>query len=181
MTPVRMVVVGDWCCARLTSCTRFKLPTCNAPMSQSSGLFHILLFSVLVRVTSSRCLYSLPPHVILMCTMRTLNPWYQTYPLGSIGTDSLGIVALGGFWDSVPCVLDSRAFVATRNFTCATSTIFVSTNFLFMEMRSNTMFQLAVDASARLSSAVAISVVSWASWAILNHSSPNTRCCSRIS
>ena len=91
------------------------------------------------------------------------------------------IVALGGFWYYVPCVLTSRAFVATRDFICATSAVLVSTNFLFMEMRSATMLRSAVAASARFSSAVSIYVVSWASWALLNLASPDTHCCSHIS
>ena len=45
--------------------------------------------------------------------MRTLNPWDQQYPLGSTRIDSLVIVALGGFGDSVLCALASRAFFAT--------------------------------------------------------------------
>ena len=43
------------------------------------------------------------------------------------------------------------------------------------------MLQPTVAVSATLSSAVAISVVSWAIWALLNPASPNTRCCLRIS
>ena len=142
-TPVRMVVVGDQCCARLTSCHRFRLPTCTAPMSQYLGILHILLFSVMVRVASSRCPCSMLQHVILRCPMCTLNPWGQQYPLGSIGTDSLVIVALGGFGDFVPCVLASCACVSTWDFTCATSAVFVSTNFLA------TMLWSSVAASAR--------------------------------
>ena len=76
-TPVRLVVVGDWCCDRLTSCPRFRLPTCTALMNQSSGLFHISPFSVLVCVASARCPCSLPPHVRLLCPIRTLYPWDQ--------------------------------------------------------------------------------------------------------
>ena len=128
-TQVRVVVVGDWCNASLTSCPRFRLPTCTALMSQSLGLFNLFLFSVLVCVTSSRYPCSLPLYVILLCPMRTLNPWDQQCQLGSIGTYSLVIVALGGFWDSVPCVMDSRTFVATRDFTCAKSTVLLSINF----------------------------------------------------
>ena len=132
---------------------------------------------MLVRVTSSRCLYSLPPHVILMCPMRTLNPWYQQYPLVSIRTDSLVIVSIGGFGDSVSCVLASRAFDDTRYFTSATSAVLVSTNFLLMAMRPATMLRSAVAASARLSSAVGISVVSWSIWALFNSTFPYMGCC----
>ena len=76
-TQVRVVVVGDWCNASLTSCPRFRLPTCTALMNQSSGLFHISPFSVLVCVASARCPCSLPPHVRLLCPIRTLYPWDQ--------------------------------------------------------------------------------------------------------
>ena len=149
-------------------------------MIQSLGLFHIFPFIVLVHVASSQCPCSFPPHVIMICPMRTLNPWVQQYLLGSIGTESLLTVALGGFGDLVTCVLASRKFVATIDFTCATSVLLVSTNFMFMAIRSATMLRSAVAASAIFSSAVAISVVSWASWALLNPASPNTHCCSLI-
>ena len=112
--------------------------------------------------------------------MRTLNPWDQQYPLGSIGTDYLAIVALGGFWDSVPCVLASRMFVATILFTCTTNAVLLSINLLCMAIRLATMLRSAVATGTIFSSAVAISVVSWASWALLNTASPNTKCCSRI-
>ena len=180
-TLVRMVVVGYRCCARLTSFPRFRLPTCTAPMSQTLGLFHILPFSVLVCVVSSRCTCRFLSHVVLLCPTRTLNPWDQQYLLVSIGTDSLVIVPLDGFGDLVPCVLANRAFFATRNFTCTTSAVLVSTNFLFMVMRSATMLRFAVAASAILSSAVGISVVSWSIWALFNPTFTNTGCCSCIS
>ena len=156
-TPVKMVVVGYQVSDRLTYCTRFRLPTCTAPMIQSSVLFHIFPFSVLVRVASSRCPCSLPPYVRLLCTMRTLYPWDQQYPFGSRGTYSLVIVSLGGLVGYVvPCVLASSAFVVTRDFTCATSAVLVSTNFLFMAIRSATMLRSDVAASVRLSSDVAV-------------------------
>ena len=180
-TAVRMVVAGDRWCASLTSCPIFRLTMCTCLMSQSLGLFHILPFIVKVCVVSLRCPCIFPPHIILLCPMRTLNLRYQQYPLGSIGTDSVVIVALGGFGDLVPCLLASRTFVTTRYFTCVTSALLVSTNFFFMAMRSATMLWSAVAASARFSSDVAISVVSWASWAILHPDSPDTRCCSHIS
>ena len=116
---------------------------CTCLMSQSLGLFHILPFIVKVCVVSLRCPCIFPPHIILLCPMRTLNPRDQQYPLGSIGTDSVVIVALGGFGDFVPCVLASCARVSTWDFTCATSAVFVSTNFLA------TMLWSSVAASAR--------------------------------
>ena len=54
VTPVRLVVVGDCCCARLTLCPRFRLPMCTDPMSQSLGLFQISPFSMLVHVATSQ-------------------------------------------------------------------------------------------------------------------------------
>ena len=60
----------------------------------------------------------------------------------------------------VPWVAARSAFVATSALTCVTTVVLASTKFMFLAMRSVTMFQSAVAASASLSSAVAISVVS---------------------
>ena len=61
--------------------------------------------------------------------------------------------------DAVPWVTTRSAFVATSAFTCVANVVLVSTNFLFVAMRSVTMFLSAVAVNARLSSAVAVSVV----------------------
>ena len=59
-----------------------------------------------------------------------------------------------------PWVAARSAFVATSALTCVANVVLASTNFLFVAMRSITFFWSAVAASARFSSAVAISVVS---------------------
>ena len=61
--------------------------------------------------------------------------------------------------DAAPWVSARSAFVATSAFTCVANVVLDSTNFLFVAMRSVTMFWSAVAANARFSSAVAISVV----------------------
>ena len=76
-----------------------------------------------------------------------------------------------------PWVVARSAFVATSAFTCVANVVLASTNFIFVAMISVTMFRSAVAANSRLSSAVVISVVSCAWFALLNPASPNTRCC----
>ena len=72
-----------------------------------------------------------------------------------------GIVKLCGWVVAdVPWVADRSAFVATSALPCVANVVLLSTNFMFVAMRSVTMFRSNVAASARLSSAVAISVVS---------------------
>ena len=83
--------------------------------------------------------------------------------------------------DYAPWVAARSAFVATSAFTCVANVVLAYTNFLFVEMRSVTMFRSAFVTNAIFSSAVAISVVSCARFALLNSASPNMRCCYRIS
>ena len=83
--------------------------------------------------------------------------------------------------DAAPWVSVRSVFVATSAFTCVSNVALASTNFLFVAMSSVTMFRSAVAANVRFYSAVAIPVVSYALFEVLNPVSPDTRCCSRIS
>ena len=81
--------------------------------------------------------------------------------MGSRGTCSRLVVALCVLVvDTVPWMAARSAFVATSAFTCVANVVLASTNFLFVAMRSVTMFWSDVAVSAILSRAVAISVVS---------------------
>ena len=69
------------------------------------------------------------------------------------------VVLCSLFVAAAPWVAARSAFVATSAFTCIANVVLASTNFLFVAMRSVTMFRSDVAANYIFSSAVTISVV----------------------